>query len=82
MEPPEEDGSVELPDGAPIEPPPDGAPMEPPGALMEPLELPSVEGVVDEPAGQRESEGFFLHSVLSALGDRGFLVGELVCANT
>jgi hypothetical protein len=57
-------------------PPPDGA-------------VGSLDGIVDGLAGipesslaQRGSEGDFLHNALSALGDRGFLVGELDCANT
>jgi hypothetical protein len=39
--------------------------------------LPPLEGVEDEPAEQRGSEGVFVHSFLSALGDRDFGLGEL-----
>ncbi len=75
-------------------PPPDGAvgSLEGIGALppdgdIEP-ELPPIgdedelPGLVGSSLAQRGSEGDFLHNALSALGDRGFLVGELDCANT
>jgi hypothetical protein len=50
----------------------------PPAAGIESELLPELlfEGE-DELAGQRESEGVFAHSFLSALGDRGFGLGEL-----
>jgi hypothetical protein len=88
-------GADMLPLGLDIEPelPPAGADMLSPGLDIEPElppgldrepELPSVEDGLGLSLEQRASEGDFLHSALSALGDRDFLVvvGVLDCAKT
>jgi hypothetical protein len=78
-------GADMLSPGLDMEPelPPAGADMLLPGLDREP-ELPSVEDGLGLSLEQRASEGDFLHSALSALGDRDFFVVVVVldCAKT